>query len=92
MKKLIKTINEITECGPNVSFSLEQIGFTNPFWRATIEVNYTDFFHKKDFDEAYVIDAIEERYIMREIAETPERAVKNISRRMHKVNKKFGYE
>lgn len=92
MKKLIEAMEAISECGPDITFSLRQIGLAESFWQAEVTVNYTDLFDEKDFDETYVIDAIEERYMMLEVSKSPSRAIQNLSRRLKKVNKKFGYE
>ena len=89
MKNLAKIIGEVADLGPMVIFSLEQIGFSGAFWQAEIEVNYTDLFRKKDWDKIYVLEALEERYVMREFAETPFRAVENIAKRFNKVAKRI---
>ena len=92
MKKLWKIIQKIGEEDVHVEFKIHQQGFAQVIWKATVEVNYTSLFNRKDFDETYMIPAIEERYVMVEYGESPKRAVENITNRLKKAYKRMEKE
>ena len=92
MNKLIKTIEKISDLGPDVRFQFNTQGLQGIYWKARVEVNYTDLFDEKDFDKVGSIPAIEQLYIMEEISEYPHRAIENITRRLKDVYKKMDKE
>lgn len=87
MDKLVRLIEKISDLGPDVRFEFHSQGLDGLYWKARVEVNYTDLFDKADFDKIEVIPAIEELYVMEEVSQYPNRAIENITRRLKKVYK-----
>ena len=89
MNKLIKTIEKISDLGPDIRFEFNTQGLQGIYWKARVEVNYTDLFDEKDFDKVGSVPGIEQLYIMEEVSEYPHRAIENITRRLKDVYKKM---